>query len=69
MPSPLPNTLAATELRGMLQEFDKAVICPIFGYDSLDECYDASNGLRWIPKIRTPTMLVSAQDDPFLDKR
>ncbi|KAK9813687.1 hypothetical protein WJX73_003815 [Symbiochloris irregularis] len=52
-----------------VQDFDRAAIVPIFGYKNLDECYNASNGLVWIPKIQTPTMLVSAQDDPFLDKK
>ena len=37
------------------------------GYSSLQESWAASDGLRWIPDITTPTLMVSAKDDPFLD--
>ena len=49
-----------------VQAFTEAVIVPSCGYSSVDDSWDASNGLRWIPSIATPTMLVSARDDPFL---
>ena len=50
----------------MLQAFTEAVIVPSCGYTDVENSWDASNGLRWIPTIETPTLLVSARDDPFL---
>ena len=50
-----------------MQAFTKAVTVPSCGYSSLQESWEASDGLRWIPDITTPTLMVSAKDDPFLD--
>ena len=50
-----------------MQAFTKAIIAPSCGYESVHDSWDASNGLRWVPHITTPTLLVSAKDDPFLD--
>ena len=51
----------------VLQELDKILACKIFGYKTVGELYDDSNGVVWIPRIHTPCLLVSADDDPFLD--
>ena len=51
----------------LLQAFTRAVTVPSCGYSSLQESWEASDGLRWIPRITTPTLMVSAKDDPFLD--
>ena len=37
-----------------------------WGYPNIKAYYDDINGLKWIPKIRTPTLFLSAEDDPFL---
>ena len=50
-----------------MQEFDRIAVIDMFGYKTIDELYDDSNGLRWIKSIQTPCLLVSAEDDPFLD--
>jgi len=49
------------------QELDKILACKIYGYRSVGELYDDSNGTIWISRIRTPCLLISADDDPFLD--
>ena len=54
---------------GLLQELDKILACKIFGYKTVGELYDDSNGVVWIPRIRTPCLLISADDDPFLDPK
>ena len=41
-------------------------ICQAWGYPNIQAYYDDINGLKWIPKIRTPTLFLSAEDDPFL---
>ena len=52
-----------------VQELDKILACKIYGYHTVGELYDDSNGTVWIPRIRTPCILISADDDPFLDPR
>lgn len=52
-----------------MQELDKILACKIYGYRTVGELYDDSNGVVWIPRIRTPCILISADDDPFLDPR
>lgn len=47
-------------------EVEEAIICPAWGYPDVQAYYDDINGLKWIPKIRTPTLFLSAEDDPFL---
>ena len=37
-----------------------------WGYANVQLYYDDINGLKWIPKIKTPTLFLSAEDDPFL---
>ena len=37
-----------------------------WGYATVQAYYDDINGLKWIPKIKTPTLFLSAEDDPFL---
>lgn len=37
-----------------------------WGYPNIKAYYDEINGLNWIPKIQTPTLFLSAKDDPFL---
>ena len=38
-------------------------------YPTPEDYYKDLNGLTWIAKIETPTLFVSAEDDPFLDVR
>ncbi len=37
-----------------------------FGFRSRQEYYEAASSLPYIPLIRTPTLLLLAEDDPFL---
>ena len=37
-----------------------------WGYPNIEAYYDDINGLNWIPQIQTPTLFLSAKDDPFL---
>ncbi len=55
-------------LRGMtsFREFDGHVTAPIHGYDSADDYWRRASALPVLTDIRVPTLLVNAQDDPFL---
>ncbi len=49
-----------------LREFDDAITAPAFGYADADEYYDRASALRVVAAIRVPTLIVAAQDDPFV---
>lgn len=49
-----------------LFEFDDAVTAPVHGFQSASEYYYRSSSIRFLHRIRLPTLLLSAVDDPFL---
>ncbi len=51
-----------------LRDFDGAVTAPVHGFASAEDYYMKSSALRWIAGIRLPTLLLSAEDDPFLPR-
>jgi len=57
-----------TALSGVktLWDFDEKVTAPMYGFASADEYYKRSSSRRYLSKIRTPTLLVQALDDPFM---
>jgi predicted alpha/beta-fold hydrolase len=46
--------------------FDDAVTAPVHGFADAHDYYDRSSSLSWLDRIRRPTFLLSAIDDPFL---
>lgn len=57
---------AAVEQARSLYEFDDCVTAPIHGFRDAHDYYTQSSAIRWIDRIRTPTLLLSARDDPFV---
>ena len=47
-------------------EFDDAATAPIHGFASADDYYARSSSLQFLSRIKTPTLIVNAEDDPFL---
>lgn len=47
-------------------DFDDAVTAPVHGFRDAEDYYQRSSSLRWLDRIRVPTLLLSALDDPFL---
>lgn len=47
-------------------EFDDAVTAPVHGFRDARDYYARSSSLPWLHRIRRPTLLLSAADDPFL---
>ena len=54
-----------TTLRTMW-DFDNAVTAPVHGFLDAADYYARSSSLGWLDRIRVPTLLISAVDDPFL---
>ena len=49
-----------------MYDFDDVVTAPVHGFRDAHDYYSRSSALRWLERIRLPTLLLSAVDDPFL---
>lgn len=49
-----------------LRDFDEVYTGPLSGYTGADEYYRQCSCRQFLPAIQVPSLLVSAQDDPFL---
>lgn len=47
-------------------EFDDWITAPSFGFGSADNYYRTQSSKQFLPKIRIPTLLVQAKDDPLI---
>jgi predicted alpha/beta-fold hydrolase len=47
-------------------EFDERFTAPYHGFRSVDEYWEHSSSRQFLTSITVPTLLISAQDDPFL---
>jgi uncharacterized protein len=53
-------------LAGSLHEFDDAVTAPLHGYADADDYWRRASAKPLLRGIRLPTLLINAQNDPFL---
>lgn len=62
-----PRVLDAGLIRraGTLRDFDHVVTAPAFGFASAEEYYERSSSGPKLSRIKTPTLLLSAEDDPL----
>src|SRR5262249_61406928 len=47
-------------------EFDDAANAPLHGFAGADDYYSRASSLGYLPRVTTPTLCLSAADDPFL---
>jgi len=49
-----------------VREFDEKITAPFCGFAGADDYYARSSAMRVIAAIRKPTLILTAQDDPFV---
>ena len=49
-----------------IRDFDDVVTARIHGFADAEDYYTRSSSIRWLERIRVPTLLLSSEDDPFL---
>lgn len=49
-----------------LQDFDDFYTAPLHGFKDASSYYEESSSLQYLEKIRVPTLIVNALNDPFL---
>ena len=51
-----------------IEDFDDAVTGPVHGFEGSHDYYTRSSSIHFLRDIAVPTLLISAEDDPFLPK-
>ena len=49
-----------------IEQFDDRFVAPAFGFDGVDDYYRKASSRPYIGRIRIPTLLIHAKDDPFI---
>ena len=49
-----------------LREFDDAVTAPLHGFRGADDYWARASCAPWLERVRVPTLLLNARNDPFL---
>lgn len=49
-----------------LFEFDEAVTAPVHGFGGAEDYWAQSSSGPFVPRVRVPLLLISAEDDPFV---
>jgi predicted alpha/beta-fold hydrolase len=49
-----------------VRQFDDVITAPCFGYRDAQEYYEAAGARKVAARIRVPTLMITAQDDPFV---
>lgn len=47
-------------------DFDEYITAPAFGFQGAQHYYQRSSALPYLGEVRIPTLLIQAQDDPFI---
>lgn len=60
--------LDTSKLRSIrtLTQFDDCYTAPLHGFRNADEYYEHCSSIRFVHKIRTPTLIINTRNDPFL---
>jgi uncharacterized protein len=64
----MPMPVACNELRHLnsFRSFDDAVTAPLHGYKDVDDYYTRASCRPWLHRIRVPTLILHAENDPFM---
>lgn len=65
VPNP-PEALKEVKNCTCFWTFDHKVTAPLNGFTSVHAYYRESSSRQYLPKIKTPTLLIHAKDDPFM---
>jgi predicted alpha/beta-fold hydrolase len=65
----LPLSSADLDRLRSLREFDDAVTAPMHGFRSAHNYYECSSSRQFVDRIKTPTLVLQAEDDPFMHSK
>ncbi len=61
-----PVDIATVERLTTFREFDDTVTAPLNGFDGVDDYYGRSSSRSYLKQIARPTLILHAEDDPFM---
>jgi predicted alpha/beta-fold hydrolase len=63
-----PQLFDAARVRAArsFREFDNLVTAPLHGFRDTDDYWTRASSAPWLERIRVPTLLLNARNDPFL---
>ncbi len=63
-----PDLYDSTRLEGIrtMEQFDNLYVAPAFGFADANDYYAKASSLPYISHIRIPTLIIQAEDDPFI---
>jgi uncharacterized protein len=63
-----PDLYDSTGLKGVrsIEQFDNSYVAPHFGFADANDYYAKASSLPFISGIRIPTLIIHAEDDPFI---
>jgi uncharacterized protein len=63
-----PDVYATAPLRGLrtVRRFDDVYTAPMSGFRDASDYYHRASALRVIDRVRVPTLVITADDDPFI---
>jgi predicted alpha/beta-fold hydrolase len=63
-----PGRFALNGIRAIrtVREFDEAYTAPFHGFRDADDYYHRASAMRVIDRVRVPTLIITAEDDPFI---
>jgi hypothetical protein len=66
-----PGLYDAAQVRnaGSFREFDDIVTAPLHGFSGVDDYWRRASSAPWLERIRVPTLLLNARNDPFLPEQ
>lgn len=64
---PMAIDPAAIARANSIWGFDQELVIPQLGFSSVEEYYAASSGLKILPNLSKPTLIIYAADDPLFD--
>ena len=60
---------ARARARARFREFDNLVTAPLHGFRDTDDYWQRVASGPWLERIRVPTLVLNARNDPFLPER
>jgi len=63
-----PDHYDSNRLKGLqsVEQFDNAYVAPAFGFRDASDYYAKASSLPFLNRIRVPTLIIHAEDDPFI---
>ena len=64
-----PQDLGDYSLVKDLRDFDERYTAPFGGFKNREDYYETCSAKKYLPQIDIPTLILTAEDDPFVDIR